>query len=82
MQNSAPAIPRPGVPVSTRPCATMRYPSRCRGTRPAALPAAEHQYFRDPRWGRGQETYGEDPSSSAAWVWRSSRGCRATIRTT
>lgn len=22
---------------------------------------AQHQHFRDPRWGRGQETYGEDP---------------------
>jgi beta-glucosidase len=22
---------------------------------------AQYQYIRDPRWGRGQETYGEDP---------------------
>jgi beta-glucosidase len=27
--------------------------------------------FRDPRWGRGQETYGEDPTSPAAWASRS-----------
>jgi len=37
--------------------------------------------FRDPRWGRGQETYGEDPISPGAWPWHSSRGCRATILT-
>ena len=27
---------------------------------------AEHQIFRDPRWGRGQETYGEDPFLTGA----------------
>ena len=27
--------------------------------------------FRDPRWGRGQETYGEDPyPDRRAWAWR------------
>ena len=27
--------------------------------------------FRDPRWGRGQETYGEDPFLTARWAWHS-----------
>ena len=37
--------------------------------------------FRDPRWGRGQETYGEDPTPDGArWAWRSSGACRGTIR--
>ena len=27
--------------------------------------------FRDPRWGRGQETYGEDPFLTGRWVSRS-----------
>jgi beta-glucosidase len=35
--------------------------------------------FRDPRWGRGQETYGEDPFLTSQWAWRSSRACKATI---
>jgi beta-glucosidase len=38
--------------------------------------------FRDPRWGRGQETYGEDPSSPAASGSPSSPACRATTSTT
>ena len=39
--------------------------------------------FRDPRWGRGQETYGEDPVPDLrAWASRSSRACRATTRAT
>ena len=37
--------------------------------------------FRDPRWGRGQETYGEDPCLTASMGWPLSRVCRATIRT-
>ena len=37
--------------------------------------------FRDPRWGRGQETYGEDPLPDRAHgAWRLSPACRATIR--
>ena len=36
--------------------------------------------FRDPRWGRGQETYGEDPFSPAAGCRLRSPACRATIR--
>ena len=37
--------------------------------------------FRDPRWGRGQETYGEDPFLTAR-AWRSPMcgGCRDPIR--
>jgi beta-glucosidase len=27
--------------------------------------------FRDPRWGRGQETFGEDPYLTARMAWRS-----------
>ena len=38
--------------------------------------------FRDPRWGRGQETYGEDPFLTAQWRWRLLAVCRATIPTT
>ena len=29
--------------------------------------------FRDPRWGRGHETYGEDPFLTGVWPSRSSR---------
>jgi beta-glucosidase len=36
--------------------------------------------FRDPRWGRGQETYGEDPISPPIWAWPLSPACRAMIR--
>ena len=36
--------------------------------------------FRDPRWGRGQETYGKIHSSPAVSVWRSFRGCSGTIQ--
>ena len=36
--------------------------------------------FRDPRWGRGQETYGEDPYLTSRMGWRSSKGCRGTTR--
>ena len=37
--------------------------------------------FRDPRWGRGMETYGEDPVPHRPHGGRSSsRACRATIR--
>ena len=36
--------------------------------------------FRDPRWGRGQETYGEDPFLTGRWRLRLSPECRATIR--
>ena len=36
--------------------------------------------FRDPRWGRGQETYEKILSSPAVWPWRSSKACRATTR--
>ena len=32
--------------------------------------------FRDPRWGRGQETYGEDPYLTAAWASPSCSACR------
>jgi beta-glucosidase len=38
--------------------------SRARMTEAATradLLESEHQHLRDPRWGRGQETYGEDP---------------------
>ena len=35
--------------------------------------------FRDPRWGRGQETYGEDPYLTSRLGSPSSKGCRATI---
>jgi len=37
---------------------------------------------RDPRWGRNEESYGEDPFSPARWRRRSPKGCRATIRNT
>jgi len=29
--------------------------------------------FRDPRWGRGQETYASVPTSLRGWAWRLSR---------
>ena len=39
--------------------------------------------FRDPRWGRGQETYGEDPFLTGAHGRGvHPRACRATIRNT
>ncbi len=38
--------------------------------------------FRDPRWGRGQETFGEDPFRARAWAWPTSPECRAMIRNT
>jgi beta-glucosidase len=38
--------------------------------------------FRDPRWGRGQETFGEDPYLTGRSPWPSSKECRATIRIT
>ena len=38
--------------------------------------------FRDPRWGRGQETYGEDPFLTARLGVASFAACRATIRIT
>ncbi len=40
--------------------------------------------FRDPRWGRGQETYGEDPFLTERLHGRSTRhwNGRATIRIT
>ena len=34
--------------------------------------------FRDPRWGRGQETYGEDPFLTARWPSPSSAGMQGT----
>ena len=34
--------------------------------------------FRDPRWGRGQETYSEDRTSRRSSAWRTSRACRVT----
>ena len=37
--------------------------------------------FRDPRWGRGQETYGEDPiPDCATWSGALSPACRAMTR--
>lgn len=36
--------------------------------------------FRDPRWGRGMETYGEDPFSPVPWPSASSAGFRVTTR--
>ena len=36
--------------------------------------------FRDPRWGRGQETYGEDPYLTTRMGVEFVKGCRATIR--
>ncbi len=38
--------------------------------------------FRDPRWGRGQETYGEDPFLTGRMGVAFVRACRATIRNT
>ncbi len=38
--------------------------------------------FRDPRWGRGQETYGEDPFLTARWAPPLLKASRATTRTT
>ena len=38
--------------------------------------------FRDPRWGRGQETYGEDPFLTGTLGVAFIKGCRATIRNT
>ena len=38
--------------------------------------------FRDPRWGRGQETYGEDPFLTARLGTAFVRASRATTRTT
>ena len=38
--------------------------------------------FRDPRWGRGHETYGEDPFLTARLGVAFVRGCRGTIRAT
>lgn len=35
--------------------------------------------FRDPRWGRGQETYGEDPYLTAQLGLLLSKACRAII---
>jgi len=35
--------------------------------------------FRDPRWGRGQETYGEDPFLTAGWAWLLFPACKAAI---
>jgi beta-glucosidase len=37
--------------------------------------------FRDPRWGRGQETYGEDPYLAARLGVAFVRACRARIPT-
>ena len=36
--------------------------------------------FRDPRWGRGQETYGEDPYMNGRMGLRVVRGLQATVR--
>jgi beta-glucosidase len=36
--------------------------------------------FRDPRWGRGQETYGEDPFLTARMGVAFVKACRATTR--
>jgi beta-glucosidase len=36
--------------------------------------------FRDPRWGRGQETYGEDPYLASRMGVAFVKVCRATIR--
>lgn len=38
--------------------------------------------FRDPRWGRGHETYGEDPFLTSRLGVSLSRGCRATLKVT
>ena len=38
--------------------------------------------FRDPRWGRGQETYGEDPYLTSRLGVAFVRGSRATTRCT
>jgi beta-glucosidase len=38
--------------------------------------------FRDPRWGRGQETYGEDPYLTSRLASLLSSRCRATTRST
>ena len=35
--------------------------------------------FRDPRWGRGMETFGEDPFSPRVWAWSLLEDCKATI---
>ena len=32
--------------------------------------------FRDPRWGRGHETYGEDPFLRPGWQWHLLKECR------
>ena len=36
--------------------------------------------FRDPRWGRGQETYGEDPYLTSQMGMAMVRGLRETIQ--
>ena len=38
--------------------------------------------FRDPRWGRGQETYGEDPYLTARLGVAYVKACKVTIRNT
>ena len=45
------------------------------GTNQAFTPVLD--LGRDPRWGRTEETYGEDPYLSRAWEWRRSTGCKA-----
>jgi beta-glucosidase len=53
------ALTRP-PPVSTNPTATL--PGRTAGL---TYWSPNINIFRDPRWGRGQETYGEDPYLTA-----------------
>ncbi len=50
--------------------------ARFRGTHQALTPVVD--VARDPRWGRVEETYGEDPISLASWVLPPFAGSRAT----
>ena len=59
-----------------------RHALRCRSNRGLTFWSPNINIFRDPRWGRGQETYGEDPYLTARMGVAFVTGCRATIRST
>ena len=47
-----------------------------------AIRAPNVDLAREPRWGRTEESYGEDPTSWARCRSVTSKGCKATIRGT
>ena len=70
---TAPASPRPGTRRWPRVATVIGRQLRAVGARMTLAPVLD--VARDPRWGRVEETYGEDPELAAGWRWPTSGAC-------